>query len=203
MAKELDLYTVTLDELGAWGIDKISFVDFPAVESNYLLFNKDAKKMQFSVENEEQRIVSGVLLRADYPIYRIGNSGYEYNLVFSKEIIKELTLRMLESGAAEKFNLMHSLPVNGVRALEFYLKDSSRGISPKGFEDISEGSLFGSFKIENDELWEAIKEGEFKGFSVEGVFGQEYVEEAFSKQTEEDEVLSMLSDIENKLMELK
>ena len=40
-----------------------------------------------------------------------------------------------------------------------------------GFEDVKDGSWFGSFKVENDDIWAKVKSGEFQGFSVEGIFG--------------------------------
>ena len=53
------------------------------------------------------------------------------------------------------------------------LIDKERGIkAPEGFEDAPDGSWFGSMKVDNDEIWEQVKNGEFRGFSVEGVFKQ-------------------------------
>ena len=40
----------------------------------------------------------------------------------------------------------------------------------KGFEDVPDGSWFGSFKVDNEEVWQMIKDGKVKGFSVEGLF---------------------------------
>ena len=70
-------------------------------------------------------------------------------------------------------NLMHdsNQKVDGVTMFESFIVDKSRGIMPmKGFEDIADGSWFGSFYVENNDVWEAIKSGEYKGFSVEGLF---------------------------------
>jgi hypothetical protein len=43
----------------------------------------------------------------------------------------------------------------------------------KGFEDVADGSWFGSFYVENEKVWQSIKSGEYKGFSVEGLFDYE------------------------------
>jgi len=43
----------------------------------------------------------------------------------------------------------------------------------KGFEDVANGSWFGSFYVENDEVWKQVKAGEYRGFSVEGLFDYE------------------------------
>jgi hypothetical protein len=40
----------------------------------------------------------------------------------------------------------------------------------KGFEDVPDGSWFGSFKVDNAEVWAEIKAGKVRGFSVEGQF---------------------------------
>ena len=53
---------------------------------------------------------------------------------------------------------------------EIFIKNSEKGISPKGFEDVEEGSLFGVYKIENQEVWQAIKDGVFTSVSLEGMF---------------------------------
>ena len=63
--------------------------------------------------------------------------------------------------------------LEGVYVFESFLIDESRGISmPKGYGDAEQGSWFISMKVENDEVWESVKNGTFRGFSVEGMFDQ-------------------------------
>ena len=45
--------------------------------------------------------------------------------------------------------------------------------TPKGFSELPEGSWFGSFRVENDDVWQQVKDGDFKGFSVEGLFSED------------------------------
>ena len=40
----------------------------------------------------------------------------------------------------------------------------------KGFEDAPDGSAFASYFVDNEDVWQKVKSGEFKGFSVEGLF---------------------------------
>ena len=42
-----------------------------------------------------------------------------------------------------------------------------------GFEDVADGSWFGSFYVENNDVWNQVKSGELRGFSVEGLFDYE------------------------------
>lgn len=157
------------------GIYKISLVDAPAVESNFFFFNKDKVEVKYSIQDEEQRIVFGVLMRADFPIYRRDEQFGEYYIKYSKETIKKMAEKMLVDGTQNNINLFHAAgtDVTGVNLLEIFIKDSSKGISPVGFEDIEEGSLFCSYKVENDSVWNAIKDGTFLGFSLEGIFSIE------------------------------
>lgn len=76
MNKNIPIYQAIIeDELT--GMFTISLVDKPAVESNFLCFKKDHKIVNFRVENEEKRLISGVIMRADFPIYRINEYGEE------------------------------------------------------------------------------------------------------------------------------
>ena len=66
---------------------------------------------------------------------------------------------------------MHETAVSGVHIVESFLIDERRGITtPKGFDEMTQGSWFVSMLIENEEVWQQVKEGSFKGFSVEGIF---------------------------------
>ena len=56
------------------GILAIALVDMPAVESDFMAFKAERKPLMYAVQNEDQHILFGVLMRAEFPIYRIGNS---------------------------------------------------------------------------------------------------------------------------------
>lgn len=175
---ELPIYeALIIDEID--GITAVSLVDAPAVESDFLKFNKEKEKMLFSIDNEEKRIVTGVVLRADFPIYRISNNGYEYYIVFSQDTIIKMTEKMLKQNTFNNINLNHNDNrfIEGVTLRELFIKDTEKGISPKGFEDISNGSLFATYHIENNEVWEQIKQGTFNGFSIECYVNIEEVKE--------------------------
>lgn len=185
---------ITNDE---FGIDKISLVEYPAVESNFLAFSKDKKQVLLSVDNEEQRLVTGVVARCDYPIYRIEN-GYEFYITFDKDVIKEMAIKMLADNHQNNVNIEHQAnsDVDGVEMLELYIKDSTKGINPTGFEDISDGSLMVTYKVFNDDIWAKIKNGTYKGFSLEGIFE---LERENDDEKAINDIMDMLEKIENKL----
>ena len=157
------------------GMYFISLVDDPAVECDFLAFEK-TQNLNFKVENEEKRIVTGLVMAADRPILRQDFDGFYY-ILYDKETIIAMAERFLAMGIANNVDTNHNFEVeDGVFLREMYIKDSERGISPKGFEDVEEGSLFATYHILNDDVWEKVKSGEFKGFSLAGIFAeQEFV----------------------------
>lgn len=194
----LPVYNIVIDDAQT-GIDRISLVEMPAVESNFLAFAKDKKQLMFSA-NEEQQMITGVLARADYPIYRNDDQLGEYYIQFGKETIKLMAEKVLFDGHQNWVNIEHieNSDVDGVYMIEMFIKDSTKGINPTGFDDISDGSLFATFKVRNTKIWELIKDGTFKGFSIEGLFGFTPAEEKDDEEAIYNEILDMLDRIMNK-----
>lgn len=159
---------VTDDECG---MNRISLVDAPAVEADFLAFAKDKHPQMYSVTDEEKRIVRGVVMRADFPIYRRDNRG-EYYVIYKADTIRKMAEKYLLESKQNEVNLDHQddAEVDGVQMVQWFIKDTEAGVNPAGFEDIAEGSLFAEFHVVNDEVWASIKDGTYKGFSLEGVF---------------------------------
>lgn len=144
-----------------WAIDKMK--------------TKDKYRQEFKIEDEEKRIVSGYFMKADLPIIRLNDDNEKYYVVFRKDTIEKIVNKFFKNGLNSNVNLMHdnNLQAKGVYVIESLIIDSKRGIkAPKGFENAPDGSWWGSMRVENDEIWSMVKDGSFKGFSVEGMFGQ-------------------------------
>jgi hypothetical protein len=127
----------------------------------------------FAIQNEEQHIISGPLMLADTPIYRSNSKFGEHYVTFSPETIKDIAIKFSKKGYQKNVNLMHdsNMQVEGLVMFESFIVDKARGILPMaGYEDAKDGSWFGSFYVENEQVWNLIKEGKVKGFSVEGYF---------------------------------
>lgn len=154
------------------GMFKISLVDDPAVQSNFLAFDKTRKPLMYAIANEEKRIVRGVVMRADFPIYRCDQGFGEYYIIYKADTIRQMAEKYLLESRQNDVNLMHEADsdVDGVQMVQYFIKDIDAGVNPTGFEDIADGSLFAEFHIVNDEVWEQVKDGTFKGYSLEGVF---------------------------------
>ena len=152
------------------GMLKISLVDRPAVMSDFFVFNSQREVQMYSIQDEERRLVYGVVVRADYPILRKSAQFGDFYMVFKAETIRTMAEKYLAESRQNEVSTMHKNDVEGVRMVQYFIKDTARGVNPAGFEDIADGSLFAEFHILNDEVWEAVKGGTYKGFSLEGVF---------------------------------
>jgi len=127
---------------------------------------------KFAIQDEEKRIVTGAAMIADLPIYRRDDIRGEYYVVFDKESIFKIAKKWARSNKYDAVNAHHRTPImDGVSLFESYIIDRERGVMPpKGFEEVADGSWFVSYLVDNDDVWARVKDGEFKGFSVEGVF---------------------------------
>lgn len=152
------------------GMFKISLVDDPAVMSDFMAFDKQRRPQMYSVQDEEKRLVRGVVMRADFPIYRYSAGIGEYYVIYKAQTIRDMAEKYLAESRQNDVNLMHEegSDVEGVQLVQWFIKGD--GVSVDGFDDIADGSLFAEFHIVNDEIWEAVKAGTYKGFSLEGVF---------------------------------
>ena len=159
---------VTDDETGMF---KISLVDSPAVMKDFVAFDSQRRMQMYSVENDEKRLILGVIARANFPIYRNDERLGEYFVVYKPDTIRKMAEKYLAESRQNDVNTMHEAgsDVDGVRMVQWFIQDSSRGIVPEGF-DVPDGSLFAEYHVLNDEVWAKIKDGTYKGFSLEGVF---------------------------------
>ena len=75
---------------------------------------------------------------------------------------------------------LSKLKTGKVSAIQAFFKNEEKGINPAGFEDMPDDTLFFQYHIISDEIWEGIKDGTWKGFSLAGTFNIKPVE--FSKK---------------------
>lgn len=172
------------------GIFSISLVDFPATQRNFVCFNENKAIQFFSVQDEEEHIVSGVVMSANTPIYRRDEKGFEYYIVYKPETIKLMAEKMLKDNTQNQVDLMHNGElVRSVNLIELFIKDSSKGIVPTYMEDVPDGSLMATYKVRDEKIWEAIKSGQLNGFSLAGLFS---IEKEDSEEKDLQEILSQL-----------
>ena len=172
MSMDLPLYMLEIsdDPLDDAEVQFVALVDRPAIQKNWNAFKNEQK---FQVISDDKRIISGCAMLADTPIFRSDVNFGDYYVAFSKDTIVKIVQKYFKKGYQNNVNLMHD-PTQietGVTMFESFISDKTRGILPmKGFEDAPDGSWFVSMLVENDEVWQQVKEGKINGFSIEGIF---------------------------------
>lgn len=175
--EDLPVYKAVVNDGDDTGMITVSLVDFPAVERDFVAFSRE--RLTYSVADTEKRRVFGLVMLCDTPIYRRDETGYEYYIVYDRPTIELMAEKFLRQNRQNDVDLQHSFVMeDGVYLNEIFIKDSARGIVPAGFEDIRDGSLFATYHIANDGIWEAVKAGTYRGFSLSGTFE---VRPAFNK----------------------
>ena len=172
--EKIEVFELVIDTDDESGVTAIALVDQPAIDSNWMAFSQQTE-YKFAVKDEEKRIIEGYFMVADLLIPRIGENGEKFFVKFSAKTIEQIREKQSRLGMNNNFNLMHDPRqiAEGVYMLDNLIIDNERGkVAPKEFEKVPNGSLWGSAKVDNDEIWEQVKNGEFKGFSVEGMFKQ-------------------------------
>ena len=179
------------------GILVISLVDAPATETNWMCF-KEQDNIKFSIVNEDEHILAGVVMVADKPIYRIAPDGTEFYIVFSKDVIKRMAEKMLSDNTFNNIDIQHDgniIPHDKVKLVELFIADEAKGIKPN-YLDVPDGSLLANYKIYDEQLWQMAKNGTLNGFSLEGVFTTvRYEQNKNNKHTKMSKIKEMLKSI--------
>ena len=179
------------------GINIISLVEFPAVERNFIQLSKEVKLSL----NEEKRELLGVALIPDMPIYRRDEQG-EYYVTFSAEAIRKAAIDFYRKLNVNNADVEHNHNIeNGLTYFQSMILDKENGICPTAFKDLPDGTWLVGCKVDNDEVWNAVKSGEVKGFSIDGYFHAE--PEKQEEKPEEKSTIDSLDDLFDWLENLK
>lgn len=151
------------------GIEAISVVDRPAIEENFIALKEQTEIKLAEVDNE-QRILMGAALVPDKQIYR-KNGKEEFYVFFSKDTIKKASELFLMNGYQNNATIMHDKSINDMSVVESWIIDNPEMDKSKqyGF-NLPAGTWMISMKCNNDQVWQKVKAGEIKGFSIEGYF---------------------------------
>ena len=151
------------------GIDAVSVVDMPAIESNFIALAKDYE-MKLAEVDPEKKILMGAALIPNKQIYRKVNKD-EFYVYFSKDTVRKASELFLKNGNQGNATLQHKSKIDGMTVVESWIvEDVEMDKSKKyGFE-VPSGTWMISMKVDNDDVWDKVKAGEVKGFSIEGYF---------------------------------
>ncbi len=166
------------------GVTAISFVDSPATEVEWMTFSEN--KPQIFEKKDVERIITGPVMVAETPIYRYSPEIGEYFVKFSKKTVFDMMKKYFKDERIHKVNEQHNSKrkVKDVYMVESYIiNERTRS---EMFKDLNDGTWMASFFVEDEKYWnDVVMKGDFKGFSLEGMFSEkleeQIVDEVYSK----------------------
>ena len=162
------------EDQDAFGVEAISLVKFPAIESNVIFFSKDKKKNVVSLAqiDEDKRTLIGPALIPDKHIPRYDEAtDEEYDVFFSKDTVKQASELFLKTNRTNEHTFEHQEKIEGVSVVESWIVEDPSMDKAKHFGmDVPVGTWMVRIHVGNDTMWDAVKEGSIRGLSIEGYF---------------------------------
>ena len=186
---------LVLDDKDAIGVEAISVVSDPAIESDFIALN--SQEIKLAEINKEKRLLMGALLIPKKPIYR-RNKDDEYYIYFSKDTIVKASQMYLQNGNQSQSTLEHEQELKGLTLVESWIvEDKDKDKTALYGLDVPVGTWMGSVKVDNDDIWnDYVKTGKVKGFSIEGYFADK-IEQSTDTRSEDEKLLDELLKILN------
>lgn len=173
------------------GIDAVSVVDLPAIESNFIALATDFE-VKLAEVDAEKRILMGAALIPNKQIFRRIDDD-EFYVFFSKETVKKASELFLKNGNQSNATLQHDGKIDGMTVVESWIVDDLEFDKSKkyGFS-VPIGTWMISMKVDNEDVWQRVKKGEIKGFSIEGYFADK-----LEMQKEQELINQIIKILEN------
>ena len=183
--KKLKKVELIIDEQEErFGVEAISLVEFPAIEENWVFFNKD-QFLTLAKLDEEQRTLVGAVLIPNKEIPRYDQEKDEKFVVFfTEDTIKQAQELFMSSLRNNNATYEHKVPVKGMTVVESWIKEDKKNDKSNafGFNKLPIGTWFVKMKVNNDDMWKSVKEGTVRGFSIEGYFTDKLIEASKPKE---------------------
>ena len=192
MAK-VEIIELLIDETKEeMGINAVSVVESPAIEENFIALQKH--EVELKEVDTEKRILMGAALIPNKQIYR-KNKDKEFYIYFSEDTVRKASELFLMRSNQNNATYEHERKMlEGMSVVESWIiEDEKLDKSVKYGFNLPKGTWMISMKVNNDEIWKSVKDGEVKGFSIEGHFADKY--EMSKEKIEKDEIIAYLKEI--------
>ena len=180
MNKIIELVINEEDSLS--GIDAVSVVQNPAIQENFIALKRH--EVTLKEIDEEKRLLMGAALIPNKHIYRRNEKDEEYYIYFSEKTVRKASELFLMRSNQNNATYEHKDKLNGMSVVESWIiEDEQHDKSKKYGFDLPVGTWMISMKVNNDDVWNDVKEGKVKGFSIEGYFADK-LEMSFQDENE-------------------
>lgn len=168
----MKLYELLIDdELETLGVEAISIVENPAIQSDFIALAENETPIQLAEVSEDKRLLMGAALIPDKPIYR-NQDGEEFYIYFSKETVRKAAEMFFKNSNHKNATLEHNAKLNGMTVYESWIVEDAQFDKTRKYGlDVPEGTWVVTMKVDDDKVWnEYVKDDKVFGFSIEGQF---------------------------------
>lgn len=193
----MQLFEMLIDQDNLFqGVNAISLVENPAIQSDFVALSADAKKVMLAEVNAEKRILVGAALIPNKPIYRNQN-GEEFYIYFSEDTVRMAAELFFKNNNQHKATLEHAEQLSGLHIYESWIvEDEQLDKSRKYGLDVPVGSWVVTMKVNDDDIWNNyVKNNKVLGFSIEGQFANQLVKDVEMADQELDSKLNKFINI--------
>jgi len=185
------------DENQELAIDAISLVTAPAIEQDFVFFGKEKNNLTFAKVDEEKRMLISPALIPGKTIFRHDpQTSSDYFVFFSKATVRKASELYLKHNNHHKATYQHQDRISGILTVESWIiEDSKLDKSTLYGFSLPVGTWMVKLKIDNDEIWSKIKDGELKGLSIEGYFTNKFEQMNKIQETTSEEILSAFNEL--------
>lgn len=175
--KPFQLYRLRINRGKGKVVRRIALIDRPAIEVDMQKFNaQQAEPIKFAVVDEDLReILTPVMIPGKVMprVTVLKGAEIPWYSVFTEEDVREIAEDFVANGYLRSFNLWHkdSMETDDIQILDTFVSSESKGIhNPSAYRDLPYGTWFIRARISDDAIWAQVKDGTFRGVSIEGFF---------------------------------
>lgn len=151
------------------GINAVSVVLNPAIEENFIALAKH--EVELKEIDAEKRLLMGASLIPNKEIFRKDEQGNEFYIYFSEQTVRKASEMFFQNSKQNNATLNHDQKIDGMTVVESWIVDNPEMDKSKNYGfSFPKGTWVISMKVDNDEVWQDVKLGKVKGFSIEGYF---------------------------------
>lgn len=177
------------------GVFAISLVEDPAIDEYWVALSKEKRQLQFTKLDEDKRLLIAPALVPNKHIFRMADDGSDFYVWFSQSTIKKASELFMKRNHLQSATIEHEADIDGLCVVESWVKESPIDKSVKyGFEHCPIGTWFVTMKVDNDEIWNKVKNGDVLGFSIEGFFTDK-MQKMSTQSSDEEAKVEMIREL--------
>src|SRR6056297_1022376 len=167
----IPVYEAVFKEGQTQGVYALSVVENPAMEDLWIALSEQPQQIEFAKVDDEKRLLLGAALIPNKKIYRNIDDN-EFYITFSEQTIEKLAHEFFKQQSNNNSSLEHEIKLEGMSVVEGWIVEDPKNDKSNAYgKEYEKGTWVTMMKVDNDEVWDKVKNGDIKGFSIDAVLG--------------------------------